>query len=307
MSEHAIETTDLSKTFRGGVVAVNGLDMHVPAGVVYGLIGRNGAGKTTAIRLLMGLLRPGRGEARVLGGDMWTADLAHRSRVAYVAQGQRLPGWMTLTELCEYVSHFYAKWDRSYARALGDRLALAWDRQLGLMSGGEQRKAAVLVAFAARPDVLLLDEPAAGLDPIARRTLVDEIIDVIATVERCTVLFSTHIISDLERIAEYVGVIDRGRIVAESKLEDMQTRTQRVQVIFDAAAPPDGFTVPGAIRSRTEGPVVTAVVRIAAGNQFDELQRTPGVRVSVFPLSLEDMFIELFGPESAQELEEEIA
>lgn len=302
MTEHAIETSDLSKTFAGGVVAVNGLDMHVPAGVVYGLIGRNGAGKTTAIRLLMGLLRANRGEARVLGRDMWTADLAHRSRVAYVAQGQRLPGWMTLAELCEYVSNFYAKWDRPYARALGDRLDLAWDRQLGLMSGGEQRKAAVLVAFAGRPDVLLLDEPAAGLDPIARRTLVDEIIDVIGAVERCTVLFSTHIISDLERVAEYVGVIDRGRIVTESKLEDMQTRTKRVQVIFDAAAPPDGFTVPGAIRSRTEGSVVTAVVRIAADNQFDQLQQTPGVRVSVFPLSLEDMFIELFGPKSPGEL-----
>ena len=306
MTEYAIETSDLSKTFAGGVVAVNGLALHVPRGVVYGLIGRNGAGKTTAIRLMMGLLRPNGGEARILAENMWTAAPGHRARVGYVAQEQRLPDWMTTAELCTWLGHFYEKWDATYARDLAGRFGLAWDRQVGVMSGGERRKAAVLLAFAARPDVLLLDEPAAGLDPIARRELIDEIINVITSVDGCTVLLSTHIISDMERIAEYVGVIDRGRIVTEAKLEDLRSRTKRVQIVFDGGGVPKELSIPGAIRTRIEGPVVSAVVQIVSENQFDELRKMPGVRVNIFPLSLEDIFIDLFGPASPEESSEGI-
>ena len=130
------------------------------------------------------------------------------------------------------------------------------------MSGGEQRKVSILLPYAARPEVLLLDEPAGGLDPIARRELIDEIVDVISRTEACTILFSTHIISDLERIADTVGIMDRGRIITSAKLEDLQSRTKRVQVVFDGAEAPRGFQLPGAMRSKTEGPVVTAVVRL---------------------------------------------
>ena len=132
MSELAIQAEDLSKTFPGGTVAVNGLDMSVPPGVVYGLIGRNGAGKTTALRMLLGLLRPNRGTARVLGADMWTAPRRQRARVAYVSQTQQLHAWMTAGELCHYASHFYETWDAAYARRLAERWELDWQRQVGL-------------------------------------------------------------------------------------------------------------------------------------------------------------------------------
>lgn len=307
MSDPAIEARDLSKTFPGGVVAVNGLDLAVPPGVVYGLIGRNGAGKTTALRMLMGLLRPNRGAARVLGTDLWTAPIETRARVAYVPQLQQLHAWMTPEELCHYASHFYGRWDMAYAHGLARRFDVPWDYQVGVMSGGERRKVSILLAFAARPDVLLLDEPAAGLDPIARRELIDELIEVLSRVEGCTVLFSTHIISDLERVAEHVGIMDRGRMVAAARLDELQSRTKRVQVIFEGAAPPPGFAVPGAIRSKAEGPVVTAVVRLASDAQLDEVRRLPGVRVNVFPLGLEEIFIELFGPGSRAEFTEGVS
>ena len=297
----AIEADNLSKTFSGGLAAVSGLDLSIPAGVVYGLVGRNGAGKTTLIRMLMGLLRPTGGTGRILGRDLWDSDPSQRQRIGYVSQMHKAHEWMTISELCRYLWHFYEKWDQPYARSLAKRFDLPWDRQIGLLSGGEQRKAAILLAFAARPEVLMLDEPAAGLDPIARRELIDETVDVIAGVSPCTVFFSTHILSDLERVAEYVGIMDRGRIVTEAKLDDLQNRTKRVQVVFNSDAIPDGFEIPGAIRTKVEGPVVTSVVRMVSETQLDELHKRPDLRVNVFPLGLEEIFIDLFGPEARGE------
>ena len=302
MSDAAIEARDLTKAFPGGVVAVNGLDLAIPTGVVCGLIGRNGAGKTTLIRMLVGLLRPNRGAARVLGLDLWTASREQRARVAYVSQEQQVHGWMTVSELCTYLSHFYEKWDQPYARDLGDRFGLAWDRQVGLLSGGEKRKVTILLALAARPEVLLLDEPAAGLDPIARRDLVNELVDVLTGDDECTVLFSTHIISDLERIVEHVAVMDRGRIVTAAPLDELQSTTKRVQVIFDDLSP-DLLVprIPGTIQSKVEGCVLTAIVKLESESQLDEVRRVPGSRVHVFPVGLEEMFISLFGPDASAE------
>lgn len=305
MSEPVIEARNLSKTFRGGTVAVSGLDLAVAPGTVYGLIGRNGAGKTTALRMLMGLLRPDGGTARVLGADLWTAPRETRARVAYVPQDQQLHAWMTLTEHCTYLAHFYDRWDPAYARRLAGRFELTPDRQVGLLSGGERRKVSVALALAARPEILLLDEPAAGLDPVARRELIDVLVDILASGEGCTVLFSTHILSDLERIAEQVGIMDRGRIVTAASLDDLQSHTRRVQVIFPGDRAPDGFAVPGALRTTVEGPVVTAVARLDSETQLDAVRAMEGVRVQVFLLGLEDIFIALFGREPAGELLEE--
>ena len=296
----AIEAQDLTKNF-SGLLAVSRLDLQVPAGSVLGLIGRNGAGKTTLIRLLMGLLRADGGIARILGEDLWRADFRARSRVAYVPQAQQLHAWMTLEELCHYAGLLYARWDAPYARRLAGRFGLAWGQQIGLMSGGLQRKAAVVLAFAARPEALLLDEPAAGLDPIARRELISEIVDTVADGAGTTILLSTHIISDLERIADTVAFMDRGRIVRQGSLEQLQGRLRRVQVIF-AGPMPEGFVVPGAAGARVEGAVVTAIVDVASDTQLDAVRRMPGVRVTEFPLGLEDIFIELMGPQTPEEV-----
>jgi ABC-2 type transport system ATP-binding protein len=303
MSNPAIEIRSLSKTFSGTVRAVDGLDMVVPRGVVYGLIGRNGAGKTTTLRILMGLLRADAGFGHVLGVDVRAADPIQRARVAYVSQGQQLYSWMTLDELGYYIGRFYPRWEAGHLGRLAQRFEVPRDRPIGVMSGGEQRKAAIVLALASRAEVLLLDEPAGGLDPIARRQLVDEIVDLAAGGDT-TVLFSTHIITDLERVAEYVGIMDRGRMVNQGRLEDLHTSTRRVQVIFPGEAPPARFAVPGAIRSHTSGPVVTALVRLEDEAQLDPVRRMEGVRVQVFPLGLEEAFIDMLGPELTEELAE---
>lgn len=295
MARLAIETRNLTKTFAGGTVAVSGLDLTIPPGVVYGLIGRNGAGKTTTMRLLMGLLRPDQGMAEILGTAMWNADRSSRSRVGYVSQSQQLPGWMTLQELCRYARHFYPRWDHGFARDLIRRWTLCEDRPLALLSGGEQRKAAILLALAPRPEVLLLDEPAAGLDPVSRRELIDELIRLLSERAEATVVFSTHIISDLERIAERIGILDRGRLILNEPLDELQATFRRVQVIFPGEAPPPHFAIPGTERCHVSGAVVTGVAQLGDGDTLESVRRWPGVRVQVFPLALEEIFIEAAG------------
>jgi ABC-2 type transport system ATP-binding protein len=293
----AIETQDLTKTFRGSVVAVTGLDMGVPSGAFYGLIGRNGAGKTTALRLLMGLSRPDSGWGRILGWDLWEAPARTRQKVAYVAQNLQLPAWMTLENLSFTHAHFYDRWNGDWARRLARQWELPWGRPVGQLSGGQQRQAAIVLALAARPAVLILDEPAAGLDPLARRELLSSLVDALCQGEGCTVLFSTHLISDLERIADHVGVMDRGRLVVAGRLEALLQTTRRVQVVFDQSEVPAGFTIPGARRSRVEGPVATAVVHVTHEDQLQSLRQQPGLRVSVFPMSLEEIFLNWFDRE----------
>lgn len=304
MSDLAIEAHDLAKTYPGGIVAVNDLDLNIPPGTVYGLIGKNGCGKTTTFRLLLGLIRPDKGTGRVLGADLRSAPPSMRQRIAYVSQSHQLHDWMTLNDLCRYVSHFYDKWDHGYAISLAKRFDLDLHRPVGLLSGGQKQKAAMVVAFAARPEVLLLDEPAAGFDPIARREFIDEIVDVLSTVQGCTILFSTHIISDLERIAQDIGIMDRGRIVMSTRLDELQATIKRVQVIFDATTSPNGFKIPGALRYESSGPVIDAIVKLESDHQLNEIRQIPGVRVNIFPLGLEDIFIELF--KSKKEFTEEV-
>jgi ABC-2 type transport system ATP-binding protein len=201
---------------------------------------------------------------------------------------------MTVGELCRYTSHFYESWDTDYAQTLSGRWGLARDRRVGGLSTGEQRKIAILLALASRPEVLVLDEPVANLDPIARREIIDEIIETITSELGCTVLFSTHLLGDLERVAEFVGMVDRGRMALSDRLESWQNTLKRVQVIFPNSGTPPGFGVPGALRSWTCGPVVTAIARVTGDFELEAIRKLPGVRVNVFGIGLEELFLELF-------------
>ncbi len=293
MAAFAIEACQLTKVFPGGARAVDGLDLRVRAGSVYGLIGPNGAGKTTALRLFMGLLRPESGTARILGEDLWEAPRSTRSRVVYISQTPQVHNWMTLAELCRYASHLYSRWDSSYAQALTRLWRLPAHQRIGSLSVGEQRKAALLVALASRADVLLLDEPAAGLDPIARRALLDELVSIVARGEGCTVLFSTHLLDDLERVVDHVGIMNNGHLVLGSPLDELHSSFKRVQVVFPGETVPEDFAIPGALWCEQVGPVATGLTRLVNEAQLDSIRYLPGVRLQVFPLNLEDILLAL--------------
>jgi ABC-2 type transport system ATP-binding protein len=236
----------------------------------------------------------------VLGQSLWDAPREHRQRVAYVSQGQQVPDWMSLTDLGRYTAHFYEAWDDALLKDHARRWDLPMKVPIARLSGGNQRLAALALAMASRPEVLLLDEPAAGLDPIARRELNSCLIDVLLRGEGCTILLSTHLLGDLERLATQVGIMDHGRVVAEGAVEDWQRTMRRVQVVFAEDSAPSGFAIPGALKSQTLGPVVTALARVTDDAQLAGVRRLPGVRVNVFPLTLEELFVDWFRESTAE-------
>lgn len=298
MGEPVLHARGLVKTF-GGVVALNGLHLQVGRGEVMALVGRNGAGKTTAMRILLGLTRADAGTAHILGKDWWEAGAADRQRVAYVSQQGQPPGWMTLGEMGRMSARFFARWDSGLARELAGRWEVPWNRPLGRLSGGHQRLAALAWALATRAEVLLLDEPAAGLDPVSRRDVMRGLVDALMRTEGCTVLLNTHVLADVERLATHVAVLQQGSVVATAAVEEWQRTMRRVQVVVPGQEVPPGLEVPGTLRSHRSGPVLTALARVTDDAQLAPVRALPGVRVHVFPLTMEEWFVAWMEPGEA--------
>lgn len=298
MGEPVLHARGLVKTF-GGVVALNGLHLQVGRGEVMALVGRNGAGKTTAMRILLGLTRADAGTAHILGKDWWEAGAVDRQRVAYVSQQGQPPGWMTLGEMGRMSARFFARWDSGLARELAGRWEVPWDRPLGRLSGGHQRLAALAWALATRAEVLLLDEPAAGLDPVSRRDVMRGLVDALMRTEGCTVLLNTHVLADVERLATHVAVLQQGSVVATAAVEEWQRTMRRVQVVVPGQEVPPGLEVPGTLRSHRSGPVLTALARVTDDAQLGPVRALPGVRVHVFPLTMEEWFVAWMEPGEA--------
>ena len=170
------------------------------------------------------------------------------------------------------------------------------DRRVGELSGGQQRLMSVILALAGRPEVLLLDEPAAGLDPVARRELIDVLVELLAEGSRPTILLSTHIVGDVERLADHVGMMSAGALHMEASMDEIQRDCRRVQVIFEASAVPVEFAPAGMLRGRRQDNVWSGVVRADTAT-FAQLESTPRARVKMFPVGLEDLFVELFSKE----------
>ncbi len=296
-TELAVHAEGLCRAF-GRQIALQDLDLEVPRGSVFGLLGRNGAGKTTLLRAVLGLLHADRGVARVFGADLLRAPIELRSRVAYVPQEARLFARLTLAKHADLLSRFYPRFDQEAARNLAHRLEVGWDRALGTLSMGNQRKAAAVLALASGADLIVMDEPAAGLDPLARRTLYDLLIERLGDGGEATVLLSTHLVADLERLADRVAIIDEGRTLRVDEVAGYTESFVRVQVIFPGEVPVD-FELPGACKTFREGSVAIGVVEIGrAGVELAALEARSELRIRRFPLQLEDVFVELVGKQT---------
>ena len=205
-----VETVDLRKSY-GPTEAVRGLNLQVPAGSIYGFLGKNGAGKTTTIKLLLNLLRPTAGDAQILGRDVRHLGVAELGRIGYVSENQKLPEWMTTDQLLDYCRGLYPTWDSALAGSLRSLLQLNDRGPLRTVSRGTKMKAALLASLAYRPALLVLDEPFTGLDPLVRDQLIRALHDPPGG-RPWTILLSSHDIQEVERVADRVGYIDRGRL-----------------------------------------------------------------------------------------------
>ena len=209
--------------------AVRDVSLSVPEGAVYGLLGPNGSGKTTTLRLLLGLLRADGGEAEVLGIDALRRPADVRRRVGYVPERPGIPDWMTVRRAMRHHAAFYPTWDGVYAAELLGRLALPPDRPVRHLSKGQAGKLGLLLALAHRPPLLVLDEPTDGLDPVARRDFLEMMLEYVAD-SGATVFVSSHLVHELERMADWIGVMDDGSLIAETPLERFRASIKRLRV-----------------------------------------------------------------------------
>lgn len=193
----------------------------MPRGAVYGLVGANGAGKTTLIKHILGLLRAQSGSVRVFGLDPVTEPVAVLSRIGYLSEENDIPEWMRIDELIRYSRAFYPAWDDVYAAELGQAFALDPAAIIRNLSKGQKARVGLLIALAHRPELLVLDEPSSGLDPIVRRDILGAVIRTIADEGR-TVLFSSHLLGEVEQVADHVTMINRGQIVLSASLDSIR-------------------------------------------------------------------------------------
>jgi ABC-2 type transport system ATP-binding protein len=287
---NAIETSALC--YRPGKsFALDHLSIQVPAGAIYGFLGPNGAGKTTTIRLLLGLLRPASGTIHVLGEPVPRRIRHSLARIGYVPERPHLHLSLTVNESVCFHSAFYPGWDGAWATDLLHRFGLQGHRGIRSLSKGEMGKLMITLALAQKPELLVLDEPTDGLDPVVRRELLSALLDYVSD-RAATVFISSHLVHELERVCDWVGVLDRGRLITEMPMQEFKNGIKRIVV----SNPPDHhvdapFTVLG--REAREAGVETWSVRgweSAMGSWF---ARQGGMLREIIDLDLEEAFVEL--------------
>ncbi len=289
---NAIETTNLRYRPGKGFELAD-LNLRVPVGSVYGFLGPNGSGKTTTIRLALGLLRPDAGQIAVLGEPMPEHAPVILGRIGYVPEQPHLDPTLTVRELLRFQSAFYRTWDAPHAEQLLRQFELDERRLFGRLSKGQKAKLMILLALAQRGELLVLDEPTDGLDPVVRRDILAALLEYVSQ-RGATVFISSHLVHELERICDWVAVLDDGRLVTESPMEQLKNGIKRLRV---ARPPADVGAAPFALLARESSPgnggVETWVVRGWDQEMASYFASVGAALEDVIDLDLEDSFVEL--------------
>jgi len=286
MYENAIEVRDLTVRYAKRV-AVDGVSLTVPRGAVYALLGRNGAGKSSLVRCLLGEQKPQQGSVTLLGHDSWTQRAALMERVGVVSEDADAPPHMKVSELTQFCSRLYARWSQTAVDERLRRFGIAAGSRFGDLSKGQKKQVALALALAISPELLVLDDPTLGLDAVARKSLFEEVITELAD-RGITVLLTTHDLAGIETIADRVAIMAEGRVVVEEELEVLKSRFRRIRYIQRPVA-----LDAGAVTTRNWGSGAEAIV-----SDYRDQAEERFAAAEVEPLSLEEIFIAVAGGQS---------
>jgi ABC-2 type transport system ATP-binding protein len=290
MIESAVQASHLSKSF-GAKQVIDDLSFEVSPGDVIGVLGKNGAGKTTLLELMLGFTPPSGGGVQIFGHASVALPGDVKLRVGFVPQQDELLEQLSVADQLRVIASFYPRWDSG----LIERLCREWGvdpkARIKNMSVGERQKLSILLAFGHKPDLLVLDEPVASLDPMARRQFLEQLVDASAGGDRA-IIFSSHIVSDIERLANRIWILKGGRLDWQGDLDLLKESIVRLHIGGSGAAIAS-LAVPGALSLRRDAAFATAVVRDWTQERQRTLEEAGAVTVEVEALSLEEIFLEL--------------
>ena len=289
MGETIISTKDLYKSFKQKEI-LKGLNLNVNKGSIYGFLGKNGAGKTTAIKCLLGLFRQTDGNSNILGYGSGDLPEEAKARIGYIPQENDLVEWMKVSQLIRYTKIFYDRWDDAITEKLLKRFEISGKDIVGELSTGQAQRLAVVLTLSFDPDVLILDEPVASLDPEGRRNFLETILDVAKDGKR-TILLSSHITSDVERIADTIGILKEGTIQVERPIEDLKDSVKRLRIVPRNGVIPEGINIPNLLDMKKEPNFIMATVHDYSEDAKHTLEANYKVNIDVFDLNLEDIFL----------------
>ena len=293
---NALDFESVRRAYTRGVEVLNGVTFSVRPGEVVGLLGKNGAGKTTLIRIAMGMIEPQGGRVRVLGLDPRESPIEVKRRVGYVAEEQILPPFLSVGQVVDLHRGLFPTWDDAMARDLMERFELPGARKIKTLSKGQARRVALLCAVAHRPELLLLDEPASGLDPAARREFLETSIRLLNETGT-SILFSSHYMTDIERMADRIVMIHGGRVLIDNGLDELREEFALAMVPRAAVALRERLLeIEGCLGVRERPDAWHVVLKLSPGEARATLSARLGLDdVPCRAIALEDMFVELAG------------
>jgi ABC-2 type transport system ATP-binding protein len=295
---HVIECTGLSKQY-GSRQALDGLDLRVPKGSIFGFLGRNGAGKTTTIKILLGMVSPTGGSARVfdLPVDDPASSVDIRRRTGFVSEEKDLYDGVTVAQMIDFTAGCYPRWRRDLQEQYVRSFELPLHAGVKTLSRGTRTKLALLLAFCRGAELLVLDEPTSGLDPVVADEVLQQLVGHVAR-EDTTIFFSSHQLAEIDQIADRIGIVHRGRMMLAGVLDDLRQDFRRVQAVFEHEAPALSSGAPGIVRVRRQGRVLSVTANGSVDAIVAEARSLGAVAVDVTAMPLKDMFLEIVAEEN---------
>lgn len=287
----AIQTWELTKKL-GHIVAVRRLNLCVPLGSISGFLGQNGAGKSTTLKMLMGAVRPSDGSGQIFGLTIEdpVQSVEIRKRVAFVGEEKRLYDYMTVEQIIRFTKSFFPKWRTDIEQKFLREFPLPFDRKIKKLSKGMRTQLALLLGIARGPEMLVLDEPSEGLDPVAIETLL-QLLRYMAA-DGVTIFFSSHQLADVEQIADHIFIIDRGELLLSSSVNRLKNECRRIQAVFENPVQEEELSMEGVRGIQAEGKVFSLFVSENLDRILERIRARRATQVEVLPMSLKEIFLQ---------------